>query len=396
MTTVKVKFRPSAVADRQGSIIYLVTHHRVVRQITTDYKIYEYEWDKKISMVVFSDSEKLRIIHQSIRWDLSRLHKIINEYNSRYCEYSSNDIVAEFKELCKQKTLFDYMQSVIYRFRQLNQIGTANNYNAALNSFKRFRCEENIPIDAIDHILMENYQAFLRIHGLSLNSISFYMRILRAVYNRAIEQGVTDDKKPFRHVFTGSEKTQKRAVSLQEIKRIRNLDLSLKPNLELARDIFLFLFYCRGMSFIDAAFLEKKDIKNGVITYRRHKTGQVIHVKIVRQIREIIDLYSVGNSPYLLPIISETSKDKRKQYESALHKINNGLKEIGKLAKMPIPITTYVSRHSWATIAKYKRIPISVISDALGHDSEITTQIYLASIDMSIIDRANELIIRDL
>ena len=168
------------------------------------------------------------------------------------------------------------------------------------------------------------------------------MRILRAVYNRAVGQELTVDRKPFRTVFTGTEKTLKRAVSISDIRRIKGLDLSHRPGLEFARDVFLFLFLCRGMSFIDAAFLKKSDVQNGVISYRRHKTGQQLHVKVIRQIEELLARYPNGGQPYLLPIITVPGKDERKQYESALHRVNKSLKIIAEMAKLPVTLTTYV------------------------------------------------------
>lgn len=291
---------------------------------------------------------------------------------------------------------FIFMEGLIGRLRQLNRAGTAKNYCAALGSFRRFRKDVDICIDSIDHLLMEDYQAFLFSAGLVPNSVSFYMRILRAVYNRAVDQGLTDDRVPFRSVFTGVEKTLKRAIPLEDVRRIRNMDLSGRAELELSRDLFIFLFLCRGMSFIDAVFLKKTDIRNGVLTYRRHKTGQLLHIKVIRQISEIVERYSDNESPYLLSVISNPDGDVRLQYESALHRVNNALKVIGRMANLQIPLTTYVSRHAWASIAKSKNIPVNVISDALGHDSIATTQIYLASIDAAVIDQANELIIMDL
>lgn len=400
MTTVKTKLRPSTVAGRPGSIIFLVTHHRVIRQITTGYKVFPHEWDeehsKPVPVVGDERMETIRSITQRLRWDMEELNKIIERFDSLRHSYSSDDVVAEFQRAVKEDAFFIFMEKVIVRLRQLKHTGTANNYRAALSSFKRFRNNEDIPLDAIDHIVMEDYQAYLKSVGLVPNSISFYMRILRAVYNRAIEQEQTKDRKPFRTVFTGTEKTLKRAISISDIKRIRELDLSSRPNLEFARDIFLFLFFCRGMSFIDAAFLKRTDIQNGVLTYRRHKTGQLLHIKIISQIHELIGRYSTEGLPYLLPIITNSGNDERKQYEAALRRINNALKNIADMLKLPIPLTTYVSRHAWATIAKSKNVSVNVISDALGHDSIATTQIYLASIDTSTIDRANELIIKDL
>lgn len=324
-----------------------------------------------------------------------------NEKNSRTSNRKQSRAKRNIKTrtadiLNEESPFFEFMESVITRLRQLNKIGTAKNYQATLKSFKRFRDNENITVGAIDHIIMEDYQAYLASIGIVPNSISFYMRILRAVYNRAIEQELTNDCRPFRTVFTGTEKTLKRAISISDIRQIRNLDLSHKPNLESARDMFLFLFLCRGMSFIDAAFLKKIDIQNGVLTYRRRKTGQLLHIKVIKPIKEIIDRYSNIESPYLLPIITHPGKDERKQYETSLHRVNKSLKVIAKMINLPTTLTTYVTRHTWATVAKSKYIPISVISDALGHDSVNTTQIYLASIDSSIIDEANDLVVEEL
>lgn len=382
MATVKVKFRPSTVADRPGSIVIIVTHHRIVRQITTGYKVFTHEWDGKHSKPIPADNNERTAIVQSItrklRSDMERLSAIIERFENQCHNYSSDDVVEEFRRTGKGNTLFIFMEKVIERLQQLNHSGTAKNYSAALVSFKRFRNDEDISM------------------GVVPNSISFYMRILRAVYNRAVEQELTKDRNPFRTVFTGTEKTLKRAISIGDIKRIRDLDLSLKPGLEFARDLFLFLFFCRGMSFIDAAFLKKTDIQNGILTYRRHKTGQVLHIKIIKPIKELIDRYSSNDSSYLLPIVTCPNCEERKQYETALRRTNNSLKLIADMIKLPIPLTTYVSRHAWATIAKSKNVPVNVISDALGHDSITTTQIYLASIDASVIDRINELIIKDL
>ena len=399
-TTVKVKFRPSTVEGRPGTIIYLVTHRRIARQITTGYKMFPREWDEERSEPIpVSDNTRTDIVNritQKLRSDMERLSAIIERFESQSRIYSSDDVVEEFRRTGRENTFFIFMENAIERLRQLEHSGTAKNYSAALGSFKRFRNNEDIRMGAIDHILMEDYQAYLASMEVVPNSISFYMRILRAVNNRAVEQELTIDRNPFRTVFTGVEKTRKRAISISDIKRIRDLDLSLKPNLEFARDLFLFLFLCRGMSFIDAAFLKKSDIRNGVLTYRRHKTGQSLHIKVIRQIEEIINRYSNKDSPYLLPVITRLGEDERRQYESALRRMNKSLKTITGMIRLPVTLTTYVSRHAWATIAKSKNIPVNVISDALGHDSIATTQIYLASIDTSTIDRANELIIKDL
>lgn len=401
MATVKVKFRPSTVKDRQGTIVYVVTHCRVIRQITTGYKVFPYEWDMECAQLIIPavNEERtavLRSIGGMLHLDMERLDGIISRFDCDHFNYTSDEVVAEFRRIGNEHTLYIFMESVIRRLYQLNHWGTAKNYRAALGSFKRFRDGKDILLDEITPLVMEDYQAYLKSTDITPNSISFYIRILRAVYNRAVNQELTKDRKPFRTVFTGAEKTFKRAISIIDIKRIRELELSLKPGLEFARDLFLFLFFCRGMSFIDAAFLKKTDIQNNILTYRRHKTGQMLRIKIVKPIKELINRYTVNESPYLLPIVINPGTDERKQYETVLRRTNNSLKVIADIIKLPIPLTTYVSRHAWATIAKSKNVPVNVISDALGHDSISTTQIYLASIDTSVIDKANDLIIRGL
>ena len=288
------------------------------------------------------------------------------------------------------------MERVIVRLKQLNRSGTAKNYTSAFNSFRLFRCSADISFDAVDYLLLEEYQAYLAMKGITPNSISFYMRILRAVYNRAVEQHLTVDRQPFRTVFTGIEKTAKRAITIAHLRLIMGLDLHRSHVLETARDLFLFLFLCRGMSFIDAAFLKKTDITNGTLTYRRHKTGRRLYIKVTPQMQELILRHAINDSPYLLPVITCPGRHERRQYETALRITNKSLKTIAAMIGLPVALTTYVSRHAWASIAKSKNVPVNVISDALGHDSIATTQIYLDSIDAAVIDRANEMIIRDL
>ncbi len=393
MTTITVKLRPPSVENRPGSIIYLVTKNRVSRLITTPYKVFPHEWDAKTAMVIQSPEIRLQTIADGILYDVERLERIIHNFEAKHHNYSATDIVEEYRRMSEGSAFFNFMEGTILRLKQLNRNTTAANYQTTLERLKKFRNGEDILFEAFDTILMEDYEAYLKQQGLTPNSISFYMKILRAVYNRAIEQGIAEDKKPFRTVFTGMEKTRKRAVSLADIKRIRSLDLRSYPERAFARDVFMFLFFCRGMSFVDAAYLKKTDVKDGVISYRRRKTNQALHVRMEREIMEIINRYSLRNSLYLLPLLNEFGDD-RVHYTTAIHRINKSLKKVGKMLNLPIPLTTYVSRHSWATIAKRKNIPLSVISEALGHDSETTTQIYLASIDSSVIDRANSMIIK--
>ena len=398
MASVKVKFRPSTIGDKEGTLYYQVIHNRVVRQIYTDYKLFASEWDchsEAVNLHLISSKDErnnyLLAIRSRIRWDKDRLNKIIYTL-SQSGTFVADDIVVRF--LNRQEQSFnDYICLQIARLKRLGKIRTSETYTAALRSFSGFMNDKEVLFDQLNADLIAEYEAYLKGRGNSPNTVSFYMRILKAVYNRAVEDGLTEQRHPFKSVYTGVEKTLKRAISLNDLKHIKGLDLSLKPNLDFARDMFLFCFYTRGMSFIDMAYLRKKDLQNGILSYRRRKTGQQLFIKWERCMQEIVDKYPINETEYLLPIITKRDEDYRKQYTNELHRVNHLLKKIGKQLDLPILLTMYVGRHSWASIAKSRNVPISVISEGMGHDSENTTQIYLASLDTSVVDKANKKIL---
>ena len=403
MASVKVKFRPSSIDGKEGSIYYQVIHNRVVRQIRTDYRVFENEWNGKTLTVVVpvwaSDERKnyLQSIVRRIEWDIKRLKAITSLNDKRSESYTADDIVAKFDKQANEQSLFSFMQEVIGQLKRLNRIRTSETYAATLSSFMKFRDGQDILLCEIDSDTMMLYEAWLKGKGICPNTISFYMRILRAVYNRAVEKELVEQRYPFKHVYTGIDKTVKRAVPLKAIKRIKELDLTLKPHLDYARDMFLFSFYTRGMSFIDMAYLKKTDLKNGVLTYRRKKTNQQLSIKWERCMAEIVIKYE-GRSTmqYLLPIITNPLTDERIQYRNAIYRVNTALKVIAKMVGLSMPLSMYCARHGWASVAKSKNIPLSVISEGMGHDSEETTRIYLASLDSNVIDKANSLILKDL
>lgn len=399
MISVKVKFRPSTVVGKEGVIYYQIIQNRIVRQLTTNYRIFPEEWDESNARLIIGNtprSNHLLSLKSCIDWDMKRIQMIINRLTERNIPFSTNDIITAFQRQADEQSLFNFMEKVITQLKQIGKLRTAETYTATLRSFMRFRNDTDVLLDDITPELIEMYEAYLQNNGVVRNTSSFYMRILRAVYNRAVEKEFVKQRNPFKNVYTGVDKTAKRALPLSTIRRIKNLDLTRLPKLEFARDMFLFSFYTRGMSFIDMAFLKKTDLQNGYLKYRRRKTKQQLFIRWEKCMQEILDKHNAPESPYLLPIIKVAEQNERKQYGNALREVNNKLKEIAKTICLPIPLSTYVARHSWASIARSKNIPISVISEGMGHDSEMTTQIYLSSLDSSAIDHANSLILKDL
>lgn len=400
MASIKVKFRPSTVADHEGTIYYQIIHERKVRQLLSDYKVFPSEWDESRSMVTTTQKSERKAfilsIRERIRWDVERLSKIDKKLDTNGLTYTADDVIDEFNRYANEYSLFNFMESIIVKLKQNGKVRTSETYKSALNSFKKFRKDEDIMLDCLTSKIMEAYEAWHKGRGVAPNTISFYTRILRAVYNRAIEDDIIENRNPFRHVYTGVDKTVKRALPLPVIKKIKTLDLSLNPSLDYARDMFLMSFYLRGMSFIDMAFLKKTDLKNGYVTYRRRKTGQQLIIEWTKEMQMILDKYPENATDYLLPIIKNPGTNERCTYRNVGYNINHNLKIIAQMVGIQVSLTLYVARHSWASAAKAKGIPLSVISEGMGHDSEATTQIYLASLDTSVVDRANSLILKSL
>lgn len=400
MASIKVKFRPSTVTDREGTIYYQVIHERKVRQLLTSYHVFPSEWDEKRSMVTTSQKSErksfIQSIRERIRWDVERLVKIDRKLDSNGLAYTADDVIDEFNRYSHEYTLFNFMEGIIAKLKHNGKIRTAETYKATLNSFKKFRQDEDIMLDCLNSEVMEAYEAWHHNRGVTPNTISFYTRILRAVYNRAVENEVIENRSPFRHVYTGIDKTVKRALPLEVIKKIKGMDLSLNAALDFARDMFMMSFYLRGMSFIDMAYLKMSDLKSGYITYRRRKTGQQLTIEWTNDMQLVLDKYPENESDYLLPIIKTVGINERCTYRNVGYNTNRGLKQISQMLNLNFRLTMYVARHSWASAAKAKGVPLSVISEGMGHDSEATTQIYLASLDTSAVDRANAMILKSL
>jgi len=402
MATVKTKFRASSSETKEGTLFYRVIHNRVARQIHTGYKLYPQEWDAESEEIVFPPGiGEMRLnylvsLKSALAEDVRRFKGILSRFEGAARHYTAEEVAECFLVSADSGGFMSFGRELVRRLKQIGKMRTAERYTTVLNSFGRFLREKDIPLDEVDSHLMVEYEIFLHANDVCPNTSSYYMRGLRAVYNRAVEKELTMQRSPFKHVYTGIDKTVKRAVPLKVIRQIRALDLTLFPAMDFARDIFMFSFYTRGMSFVDMAYLKKKDLQNGILSYRRQKTGQLLFIKWERPMQEIIDKYDTGGTPYLLPIIKNVDTDERRQYKNAAHLVNEKLKRLGEELGLTIPLTSYVARHAWASIAKSKNVPLATISEAMGHDSEKTTRIYLASLDTSAVDKANSQILKSL
>ena len=404
MASIRLKFRPSSQQGKEGTLYYQVIHLRKVAAISTKIRIYSHEWDKKNGTIDVSgssgktDAERLstlKIYQSKIEMEMRHIEKIIEEKEKTRCAYSVSDLLKSFHHLPTCIGVFCHMQSLIANKMRMKCYGTAKTYISAMRSFQKFCNGEDVSFDAMNADLMQEYEAWMLHSGLKRNSASCYLRTLRTMYRCAVEDGLANNIDIFRKVHTSIGKTRRRAISVDSIRAIQSLDLSDTPSLEFARNIFMFSFYTRGMSFVDIAHLKKSNLRNGLLTYNRRKTFQNLTIQWERPMQTIVDIYAseTRGSQYFFPIVTGDSHADRIRCGQVLQKVNRGLKRIGLMIGLSTPLSTYVARHSWASIARNMDVPLSVISEGLGHDSDRTTQVYLASIDTSAVNKANKKII---
>lgn len=288
---------------------------------------------------------------------------------------------------------FEYTRQLAQKKRENDQIRLSEIYVDSVRRFCRCLNIEDIEMSKLTQNMMMDYEKKMQKQGLAPNSTSFYFRPMRAIYNRAVRDGLVIDRQPFLNVFMGKCKTKKRAVSSAVLEKIA----TAQPHnyaMERARDFFLFSLYTRGMAFIDVAHLKITDLQNGFLTYRRQKTGQSIRIKWLPQMQDIVNRYPSADGVHLLGILDANKPAPLlRQYHSKSVSVNGALNRLAKLLGIDMKLTMYVARHTWASIARELNIPISVISEGMGHDSEKTTQIYLRSIDMGLVDKGNDIVL---
>lgn len=385
--SIKLCYHPSVIKGKDGTLYYQIIIKRTTHTYTSGYRIYPNDWDKRHGRILTNSSSLIKIKNRTY-WEMQQIYSIAKRHIDKGTPLDFGGIISEFEELNRQQSFSGFLLSQAERLADMGRTRTSETYISALHSFIKFNSDEDIMLYEITAEVMEDYeQRYLKNRNLTMNSISFYMRTLRTVLNKAVKLHLVESSTPFQSVYTGIAQTVKRAIDIDSIKRIKEVDLGLYPHLAYARDIFLLSLSLRGMSFIDMAYLTYDNLRGGYLIYYRRKTGGRLDIRWEQQMQSIIDKYP-KDSRYLLPILTNGADD-RQTYKKLSKRINRHLRQVGEIAQLPIPLTMYVARHSWASIAKQKQIPISVISDALGHDSEKTTLIYLSTLDTSAVDNAN-------
>lgn len=376
-------------------IVIRITHQRQSRNISTGHSIELKYWNAKNGAVKSSHKEAIDI--NSVIHEIStKVVKTIKELTEKG-DFKLHMILDLYygKQLPNNTTVIAHGQSIVTDLIELGKVGNAKVYENAINQFKLYFGELSYAKFNYETIL--EFERKLILKGLKTNSIAVYMRTLRSMYNKAIKLGIAKrEDYPFDKYSVIHEKTAKRAISPELLHKVFKYPLKQNSAGWHWRNYFILIFNLIGINFTDLVTLRYSDIREGRVCFRRKKTGKLYNIKLTAEARRIIKLYDGQHSIYLLPVLPEnllTPVQQKKFISEKLKQCNKYLKRIGNAIGLPEPLTTYVSRHSWATIAKQQGISNEVIAEALGHEyGNKITGIYLDQFDLTVVDEANRIV----
>ena len=327
----------------------------------------------------------------------------IKEYNKKIQRLEALDIPVNFDTLFDAKparsvriTIEDGFKTEIERLESLGKINSATKHKYALQVLDDYK-PTTMALEAIDLDYLKGLELYLRQRGNKDNSIATRFAIFKAIYNKAVKVAVKQN--PFTLFQVGSlwVKTRKRAIDKDDIQRLIDLEIAEGHTTEyrrLAKDLFLFSYFTAGMNFGDIARLRYKDIVKGRVNYSRHKTQKLLSFQLVPMALQILEKYGTAGhgEDYIFPILNRHEHTTPQQIFNRLHKVlrkvNRELKVLGEMIGLEMPLTTYVARHTYATVLKRSGVSVALISESLGHSDLSTTQIYLDSFENSQIDAA--------
>ena len=400
ITSVKLMLNKSRILNN-GSypLVFQVIHNRRKKLLYTGYRMKEEVFDESEGKIMngvgstFTATEVVKM-NRELRKMRNQIDIRIRQLERTREEFAVEDILTQnaFGTGKSQFYLLRYINAQIERKQELKKVGMAAAYKSTRSSLAKFIGRPDVRMSEVDLAFVRRYEDFLYSNGSSGNTVSYYLRNLRSLYNQAVTDGYHPrGEYPFAKAQTRPAKTVKRALSRTDMQNLADLNLENEPELEFTRDLYLFSFYAQGMAFVDIVLLKKTDICNGVLTYSRHKSKQLIRIVVTPQMQGVIDKYNTENE-YLFPIISGEYASGYQKYRLALGRINRHLKKIAVVADIKVPLTTYTARHTWATLARDYGAPISVISAGLGHTSEEMTRVYLKDFDVSMLNQVNSIV----
>ena len=398
MSSVKaILYKGKIFKNGSHPIMIRIIQDRLVRRISLGYSVEPKFWDDEKGFVL-SNHPNCNSLNSLIKQKIGEAEKEKIRLESDNESFSVDELLSKIKKTKPKQSFFTYTENLINEMMSAKQIGNADIYGTTLRFVKSYSNKPDLQFSQVDYNFIKNLETFyLSREGNKINGLSVYMRTLRAIYNRAIKDGVVNQKYyPFALYKIKNTKTIKRAISKDDLIKIKNLELIEGTPIWHSKNFFFFSFFMIGMSWVDLANLKVRNINNDRIFYKRAKTGKEYSIKIIENISEILNYYCTGKKAddYIFPIIKRPDNpvETRKDVKNSCHTYNKYLKQIAEQLGITANLTSYVTRHTWASIAYLDNHALGIIKDGLGHDDAKTTQTYLSDFNYSDIDNANELI----
>lgn len=402
MASVKVLLYTSKVLKNgEHPIMLRLIKDRKIKYVSLDQSCPLELWDMEEQRPTKKYPHKVEL-NIKISKMINDANKIILDFDNNDQHYTVDDIAkALSKKSVGKLTLFRFTDELVQRHKDVDKIGTANAFQNVKRIISRFTKERDATFKEIDYTFLTRLEEDLLKRKVTENSIAVYMRTLRSVYNKAIAEGhAREAEYPFKayKLTKLNTKTKKRALTKEQVKKIADCDLELGSKLWVARSIFLFSYYCRGINFIDVAQLKWSNIQDGRLHYTRAKTGHQFNIALLPPALEILDFYKVrkDGSGFIFPILGtyhDTEQKVKNRVKKVMKEVNSNLRTVAGKIGLDFNITTYVARHSYATVLKRQNVSTSQISEALGHSSEKITQVYLDSFENTVLDEADKFLL---
>lgn len=383
-TTVNVVcYKSKVLKNNESPLMIRVCKDRKMKYQSLGISILPKYWDFKANKPTSKCPNK-EYIERLIAEKVKVYTDKVIEFKSQEKEFTATSLMEKVNKPVKRKTVQEVFNQYIQELESANRLRYADMYKCTMHSLIKFNKHLDIPFSDMDTIWLKRYEVWLQSQGLAINTLGTRFRHLRVIYNFAIEEKIVKSEYyPFNSfkVSKLSQTTAKRSIQKDEILSVLNYQ-GQTPLECLAIDLFTFSYLAAGINFGDIARLTKDNILENRLIYIRKKTQKLIKVSLQEQAIKLIQKYSMPDNPYLCPILSsfhKTEQQKVNRIHKIIAKVNKSLKEIGERLNIPIDLTTYVARHSFATVLKRSGVNTSLICEALGHSSERVTQIYLDS-----------------
>lgn len=391
-----------AKKDKTYPLVMRLGHNERTTSIPLNISLLKKDWDEKARIVrkTYSGTNSITRINNSIQKSKADAMDIILKLNESGLlqNLSITDIRKRIARKNSSSSFFDYTNQIIEDLKSANRIGTARSYKGVVAVLKTFTNEKDLLFKDITYSFLTKFENSHLSKGNSYNGLSVYVRAIRAIFNRAVKDGIIDKESyPFYDYKIKSVPTEKRALDVELLQTIIKKRITANNICFNARNYFVASYMMYGMNFSDMAYLKKTNIVDGRIQYRRRKTSKLYDIKVTPNLNKILQYYisKSGKSSYIFPIIKrEGAILEDKDIQWARKRYNKQLKKLAENCKIDNNLTSYVSRHSFATQAMLQQVPLNAISTMLGHSSLKTTEVYLKSLPSNILDDYNSKILQ--